>query len=537
MTITQDDIRLYQSQRMTDDSDGGGMISTTAVVDGVKNNVWPDLDDVQRAIGCTQLRKVFGAVRSAGADTLYSAHAGVFDAPDDPAVNVVLMAYGGLATERASAVYGLQSAVRLTSLPVVFNGAGMSSATTLYGVTTLSVGDAVAIVVGGHAYVRHVVAVAVDATLGPNCTLDREVATWSSGGGVQVWGYDRADGTGTVRCMGICPVTGSLAAGTTSVVVTQRMQPVVPLASEAQRPTPAPSTWGVELGGHLVATGGWVQVVAASDAVLVHHTAVLGPTTVANGQTVNLGRTGLARVRVIAATGVEHARFTRNVPPPAGKGCLADLDAGTITISDVSGIAQPVTIEHRIEELTVVTAVADDVSGTSTLTLNRALSRSFPAGAFVSSLAMLGTLASRVSLGFAQLAWTGAFSDSVIGGQPTADFNRSLYPIVCSNAGAITDRWALVFTSNTQFRVIGEAVGEVGGGSTGADCAPLNPATGAAYFSLPQAGWGAGWAAGNVYRFNTEGAMVPLWLVRCVLPSAPGGADSATVELRGFVNS
>ena len=65
--------------------------------------------------------------------------------------------------------------------------------------------------------------------------------------------------------------------------------------------------------------------------------------------------------------------------------------------------------------------------------------------------------------------------------------------------------------------MIGESVGVIGSGSTSVDCAPLNPATGAPYFTLPAVGWGGGWSAGNVLRFNTDACGAPLWTVRTTL--------------------
>ena len=34
-------------------------------------------------------------------------------------------------------------------------------------------------------------------------------------------------------------------------------------------------------------------------------------------------------------------------------------------------------------------------------------------------------------------------------------------------------------------------------GTTAADCVPINPQTGAPYFTISQDGWGTGWAAGS----------------------------------------
>jgi hypothetical protein len=150
---------------------------------------------------------------------------------------------------------------------------------------------------------------------------------------------------------------------------------------------------------------------------------------------------------------------------------------------------------------------------------------------------VLGDLQGRPNGGFAQQAWTGVWSNSVIGGAPVGDYNKAVHPIECTNAGAVTERWAVIFTNTTAFRVIGESLGEIGTGNTGSDFAPVNPTTSAPYFTLSAAGWGSGWAAGNVYRFNTTGANAPVWALRCVLPSTPSGDDSVTLQMRGYVNT
>ena len=58
------------------------------------------------------------------------------------------------------------------------------------------------------------------------------------------------------------------------------------------------------------------------------------------------------------------------------------------------------------------------------------------------------------------------------------------------------------------------------------------------YFSIPPLGWGAGWAAGNVFRFNTDGANAPVWVVRCIAPSnAFVGQDAMTLAVRGDIDA
>ena len=71
-------------------------------------------------------------------------------------------------------------------------------------------------------------------------------------------------------------------------------------------------------------------------------------------------------------------------------------------------------------------------------------------------------------------------------------------------------------------------------GVTTSDFAPVNPAVGLPYFTIPAAGWGGGWATGNVLRLNTVGALHPLGLVRTIQQGdAALDDDSFTVLVLG----
>lgn len=58
------------------------------------------------------------------------------------------------------------------------------------------------------------------------------------------------------------------------------------------------------------------------------------------------------------------------------------------------------------------------------------------------------------------------------------------------------------------------------------------------YFSIAPAGWGSGWAAGNVVRLNTVAANFPVWVARTVLqgPAAVQN-DQFTIGIRGDVDT
>ena len=129
------------------------------------------------------------------------------------------------------------------------------------------------------------------------------------------------------------------------------------------------------------------------------------------------------------------------------------------------------------------------------------------------------------------------WADEPTGGALSANYNDSLYPILTTNNGAIQERWALVFTDTTNFRCVGEYSGQIGTGTVNSDFAPINPVTGAPYFTVRKEGWGAGWASGNVLRFNTIAATYPVWVIRTVKQSEPTVlSDQFQIMLRGDID-
>lgn len=268
---------------------------------------------------------------------------------------------------------------------------------------------------------------------------------------------------------------------------------------------------------------GRVPVFRAGGFVVVGHTGTVGPVNVTNGQTVNCGRVRLSRVRIVGANGA--------VLP---FGYTADLEAGTVTFDNVTGYSQPVRVEHRIEDL----ALVSDVQITGAITMTRPITHDYPLGSYVSSALIMGDLKSRVSLIFDQQTWGNSFADIPSGNSAPATFNDAVYPIAVTNKGAATERWALVFTSNTSFNIIGENFGVVGTGNTGTNAAPINPASGEPYFTVPSGGWGLGWGIGNVLRFNTVAAAFPLWVVRTILQGPESVPDDTfTLLVRGDVDA
>lgn len=101
MTITVNDIKLKASERMTDNSDGGGMMSNTVITEGAENAIFPDISRLDRVYGKFNLRKVYPHVDTANTDTLLGAHCIIGDASDDADVALALTAATAADDERS----------------------------------------------------------------------------------------------------------------------------------------------------------------------------------------------------------------------------------------------------------------------------------------------------------------------------------------------------------------------------------------------------------------------------------------------------
>jgi hypothetical protein len=269
---------------------------------------------------------------------------------------------------------------------------------------------------------------------------------------------------------------------------------------------------------------GRVPIFRPGSFAVIGNTGTVGPVTVSNAQVINCGRTRLSRVRVVG-----------NDNQVIDTGYTVDLDTGLVTFTNVTGYSQPVRVEHRVEDMLLVS----DAQINGQISFTRAVSHNYPVpGSYVSSALVVGDKRARVSTVFDQATWTNVWSDDLIGSQANATFNDVANPITVNNLGALTERWAVQFTSSTNFQVLGENVGVIAIGSVNADVAPINPSNGQPYFTIPSAGWGLGWATGNVLRFNTVGAEFPMWVVRTIQQGPETVPDDAfTLLIRGDVDN
>jgi hypothetical protein len=270
---------------------------------------------------------------------------------------------------------------------------------------------------------------------------------------------------------------------------------------------------------------GRVPVFADGDVVVVLNDQITTGTYVLNDVT-NLGRVRISKLSVRDSAGQEilSSLYT------------ADLDLGTITWGDLTGISQPLTITDRIEDM----AMLVDVQITGTLTLSQPLTHDFPlADTLVSNALIFGDLFARTSIPFDQQTWNGTWSDVLQGNDTSAQYNNSQYPIVVDNASCIEERWQILFVSATLVNVIGEHVGQIlTSVPITSNITPINPNTAQPYFTIPLAGWGGGWSAGNVLRFNTYGAGAPPWLIQSIAQGPETNPDfTFCIEMRGDIDT
>ncbi|WP_130471748.1 hypothetical protein [Candidatus Magnetaquicoccus inordinatus] len=68
MAIQASEIKWYKSLVVNDGASNGGVLSADECIDGVKNNVWPDVSQAERLAGSVKYRKTF--IKIANADNL-----------------------------------------------------------------------------------------------------------------------------------------------------------------------------------------------------------------------------------------------------------------------------------------------------------------------------------------------------------------------------------------------------------------------------------------------------------------------------------
>lgn len=103
MAITETDIKLLQSARMTDTPDGGGRMTGNVVTSGTDNNVFDDVSNLDRVYGNVSLRKVFPAVLTNTTDKYLGARVIIDEPPADPYIDGLLFGASSLFDTRDEA--------------------------------------------------------------------------------------------------------------------------------------------------------------------------------------------------------------------------------------------------------------------------------------------------------------------------------------------------------------------------------------------------------------------------------------------------
>lgn len=216
---------------------------------------------------------------------------------------------------------------------------------------------------------------------------------------------------------------------------------------------------------------------------------------------------------------------------------VVDYDYGKFTLNGdfaLGALIAPLTAKYRYQDMGLIR----DVQINGQITFTKPVTHNYDAeNSIVGSALVIGDMQARYTRKFVQPTWSNVWADEPTGGAISANYNDSLYPVLTTNNGAIQERWALVLTDATNFRCVGEYSGQIGLGNINTDFAPINPVTGAPYFTVKKEGWGAGWASGNVLRFNTIAATFPVWVIRTVKQSEPAVlSDQFQIMLRGDID-
>lgn len=103
MPIETKDLVLYESERLTDNDDGGGKYNGQIIVDGQSNNLFDDVSELDRTMGDVSMRKIYPAVTTNDTDKLMGATVFISENPKDPNVSALLFSTKNWTDERRSA--------------------------------------------------------------------------------------------------------------------------------------------------------------------------------------------------------------------------------------------------------------------------------------------------------------------------------------------------------------------------------------------------------------------------------------------------
>ena len=186
-------------------------------------------------------------------------------------------------------------------------------------------------------------------------------------------------------------------------------------------------------------------------------------------------------------------------------------DGGTIVVTDRT---TPTLASSGNRDVRTITGTPS-VSGTQvTIQITQGLTYAYTTAnsTRVASVLSLGNMACSLS------NWSESGSGT---------YDETTYPPLLYNLGTVEQTWTCTFSDASTFSCGGDTVGSVGSGTIGSNFAPVNPATGIAYFSLRAAGHGGTHAAGDTIVFQTHpatGLTVPAGYLDWVIPAGSAAA-------------
>ena len=131
MPIETKDLVIYHAERDTDNSDGGGKYNGQIVADGLSNNLFNDISELDRTVGDVSMRKIFPAVTTEDTDLLMGATVFVSELPKDPNVSALLFSTESWTDERQAAQNRVENYLakggQIAGTPLDTHWQGMSS--------------------------------------------------------------------------------------------------------------------------------------------------------------------------------------------------------------------------------------------------------------------------------------------------------------------------------------------------------------------------------------------------------------------------
>ncbi|WP_018869503.1 hypothetical protein [Thioalkalivibrio sp. ALgr3] len=161
-TISLDEILLLESDRLTDEDDGGGRMTGNVVESGEANNLFPDISSLDRVYGRISLRKAYPAVRSPNTAVYYGSHVAIVEPPEDDTVYVSMFDTGSWTDRREDAQDRVESYVvqgpeaRLYLLGTQFEGQRQIAALQRFDAPVPEIGDTLALVDDEHGNTQYI---------------------------------------------------------------------------------------------------------------------------------------------------------------------------------------------------------------------------------------------------------------------------------------------------------------------------------------------------------------------------------------------